>query len=72
MRRLVALPDALLKTRLAISFICALAVSLSAQVTPDRLLHADREPQNWLTYTAAGRQYIAVAADTALYVFGLP
>ena len=24
--------------------------SLSAQVTYDRMLHADREPQNWLTY----------------------
>ena len=27
------------------------AVSLPAQVTYDRLLHADREPQNWLTYS---------------------
>ncbi len=26
------------------------ASSLSAQVTYDRMLHADREPQNWLTY----------------------
>jgi hypothetical protein len=39
--------------RLAISFACALAVSLSAQVTPDRLGHADREPQNWLTYSGS-------------------
>jgi alcohol dehydrogenase (cytochrome c) len=53
MRRIVALPGALPRTRLAISFVCALAVSLSAQVTPDRLLHADREPQNWLTYSGS-------------------
>ncbi|MEO6803212.1 MAG: PQQ-binding-like beta-propeller repeat protein [Granulicella sp.] len=25
--------------------------SLLAQVTPDRILHADKEPQNWLTYS---------------------
>ena len=25
-----------------------------------------------MTYSVAGRQYVAVAADTALYVFGLP
>ena len=25
--------------------------SLFAQVTYDRLLHADNEPQNWLTYS---------------------
>src|SRR5580704_17657221 len=29
----------------------AAAASLSAQITFDRLLHADREPQNWLTYS---------------------
>ena len=29
----------------------ALCVSLPAQVTFDRILHADREPQNWLTYS---------------------
>ena len=28
-----------------------LSGSLLAQVTYDRLLHADREPQNWLTYS---------------------
>ena len=28
-----------------------LAGSLAAQVTYDRLLHSDREPQNWLTYS---------------------
>ncbi|HEY2017916.1 MAG TPA: PQQ-dependent dehydrogenase, methanol/ethanol family [Bryobacteraceae bacterium] len=28
-----------------------LGCSLNAQVTYDRILHADREPQNWLTYS---------------------
>ena len=28
-----------------------LASSLAAQVTYDRILHSDREPQNWLTYS---------------------
>jgi len=36
---------------IAISIAGSVAVSLSAQVTRDRLLHADREPQNWLTYS---------------------
>ena len=30
-----------------------LSGSLLAQVTYDRLLHADREPQNWLTYSGS-------------------
>src|SRR5579871_4335872 len=36
-------------------FIC----SLPAQVTYDRLLHPEREPQNWLTYSGsyAGTRY---------------
>src|SRR5579863_5683285 len=29
----------------------SLAATLAAQVTPDRLLKADQEPQNWLTYS---------------------
>ena len=29
----------------------ACSVSLGAQVTYDRLLHSDKEPQNWLTYS---------------------
>src|SRR5215472_16024850 len=28
-----------------------LACCLPAQVTYDRILHADREPENWLTYS---------------------
>jgi alcohol dehydrogenase (cytochrome c) len=35
----------------ALSF--SLSIPLSGQVTFDRLLHADREPQNWLTYSGA-------------------
>jgi len=37
--------------RFLFSLFCLLTVSVSAQVTPDRLLHPDREPQNWLTYS---------------------
>jgi len=41
-----------MKTRLLLS--AALAVSLlPAQVTYERLLHADKEPQNWLTYSGS-------------------
>lgn len=36
--------------RFLLSLVCVLSASLSAQVTSDRILHADREPQNWLTY----------------------
>ena len=37
----------------------AATVSLQAQTPFDRLLHADREPQNWLTYSGglAGQRY---------------
>jgi len=38
------------KIRLIAALACLIGVSVSAQVTYDRLLHADREPQNWLTY----------------------
>ena len=42
--------------------LAAIACSLNAQVTFDRLLHADREPQNWLTYAGAlnGQRYSAL------------
>jgi len=39
------------KPRLLIVAFCLLGASVSAQVTYDRILHADREPQNWLTYS---------------------
>src|SRR6267154_81307 len=35
--------------------VCATA-SLRAQVTFDRILHADKEPQNWLTYSGSMSQ----------------
>src|SRR3984957_12545777 len=40
-------------------FLFALAGSLSAQVTFDRILNANKEPQNWLTYsgTAMSQRY---------------
>jgi hypothetical protein len=84
----------------------ALVGVLPGQVTYDQILHANRAPQNWLTYSgnyagqrysgltalrrtnvanlggtvASGpvsyavnnRQYVAVCADSAMYVFGLP
>ena len=40
----------MLRATLALLFAAA---SLSAQVTFDRLVHADREPQNWLTYSGS-------------------
>ena len=33
---------------LASSFALAIAPAMAADVTPDRLVNADREPQNWL------------------------
>ncbi len=39
-----------MKFRLLVMF-AMMATSLQAQVTFDRLLHANREPQNWLTYS---------------------
>ena len=40
-----------MKIRFLLAFICLLGGSVSAQVTSDRILHADRESQNWLTYS---------------------
>src|SRR5215471_7221015 len=40
-----------MRLRGALTIIVFAAVSLQAQVTFDRLLHTDREPQNWLTYS---------------------
>ena len=39
-----------MKNRILLPFVFVTG-SLLAQVTYDRLLHADREPQNWLTYS---------------------
>jgi alcohol dehydrogenase (cytochrome c) len=38
-------------TRRILALISLAAGSLSAQVTAERLLHPEREPQNWLTYS---------------------
>src|SRR5262245_61310318 len=40
----------LMKLKLAIIVLLA-AASLQAQVTFDRILHGDKEPQNWLSYS---------------------
>lgn len=39
-----------MKFRLLIVSFLVLGATVSAQVTYERILHADREPQNWLTY----------------------
>ena len=46
-----------LRRRISFTTLCAVAaltaipaITLGADVTPARLLHADQEPQNWLTY----------------------
>ena len=36
---------------------------LGSQVSYDRLLHADREPQNWLTYAGSYRSWRYSALD---------
>ncbi|HEY6988375.1 MAG TPA: PQQ-binding-like beta-propeller repeat protein, partial [Bryobacteraceae bacterium] len=41
-----------MKTRLLLSATLAASL-LPAQVTYERLLHADKEPQNWLTYSGS-------------------
>jgi alcohol dehydrogenase (cytochrome c) len=40
-----------MKTHLLLLAVLVAAGFLPAQVTYDRILHADREPQNWLTYS---------------------
>src|SRR5215471_14863954 len=53
-------------TRGAAALIVFAAVSLQAQVTFDRILHADREPQNWLTYSGnlQGHRHTGLAQIT--------
>src|ERR1700753_3013232 len=41
-----------MKLRLFV-MVALLVGSLQAQVTYERLLHADKEPQNWLTYSGS-------------------
>src|SRR5258708_14903171 len=59
-------------------FACALllvfaAGALNAQVTFDRILRADKEPQNWLTYSGSvlGQQYSPLAQVTPANVNSL-
>jgi hypothetical protein len=60
-----------IRTLLMLSLSVGAPASLSAQVSWDRILHADQEPQNWLTYSVNGNQYITVAAGSALFAFAL-
>jgi alcohol dehydrogenase (cytochrome c) len=52
--------------RLVLPLVLLATVSLGAQVSFDRLLQADREPQNWLTYsgTYLGQRYSQLAQIT--------
>jgi alcohol dehydrogenase (cytochrome c) len=56
-----------MRVRVALALIVFAAVSLQAQVTFDRLLHTDREPQNWLTYSGniMGQRYSLLSQITA-------
>lgn len=51
----------------------SLAGLLPAQVTYDQILHANREPQNWLTYSGgyAGQRYSGLSALTRANVGNL-
>jgi len=40
-------------TARVLALVVLLAASLQAQVTFDRLLHPEKEPQNWLTYSGS-------------------
>src|SRR5215510_5679115 len=59
--------------RAAMALIVLAAVSLQAQVTFDRLLHTEREPQNWLTYSGnvLGQRYSALNQITTANVKNL-
>jgi alcohol dehydrogenase (cytochrome c) len=48
-----------MKIRLPVLLALLASASLAAQVTSDRLVHADREPQNWVTYSGSysGQRY---------------
>ena len=50
----------------AFALVILAAASLQAQVTFDRLLHTDREPHNWLTYSGnvLGQRYSALTQIT--------
>jgi len=57
----------------AVLVVCATAVLSAQQVSFDRLLHADREPHNWLTYSGGvfSRRYSALTQITPANVRNL-
>jgi alcohol dehydrogenase (cytochrome c) len=61
------------KLRLLLIAFCVLGASVSAQVTYDRILHADREPQNWLTYSGgySSQRYSLLTGITRTNVHSL-
>ena len=63
----------LLNVRAVLVLVVFAAVSVQAQVTFDRLLHADKEPQNWLTYsgTVGGQRYSPLTQITPANVKNL-
>jgi len=54
-------------------FLLVLAGTLAGQVTYDEILHANRTPQNWLTYSGnyAGQRYSGLTALTRTNVANL-
>ena len=53
--------------------LCLLAAPMAAQVSYERLLHTEREPENWLTYSGdyAGRRYSSLDQITPANVKAL-
>jgi alcohol dehydrogenase (cytochrome c) len=53
------LPSTLLRTLCSFAVLCAVAQSVQAQLTFERLLNSSKEPQNWLMYSGdyAGRRF---------------
>src|SRR5215471_19968296 len=62
-----------MRVRLAFALILFASGSLQAQVTFERLLHTDREPQNWLTYSGnvSGQRYSPLTQITPANVKNL-
>jgi len=56
-----------MKVRVAITLLVLTAVTLQAQVSFDKLLHPERDPQNWLTYSGNnwGQRYSPLTQITA-------
>src|SRR5215470_5884444 len=62
-----------MRLRGVLTIVVFAAVSVQAQVTFDRLLHTEREPQNWLTYSGnvLGQRYSALNQITTANVKNL-